>query len=131
MSERRSGTIISVPSTPPSSARVKMVQYSKKLAPLLSVVRKRKPGRVNTTPAAMDSPAEPIVCTTLFSRMVEPPSFLSSEMASTAMGMEAETVRPALSARYTVAAPKMMPKSTPMPMAFGVNSATSLRSAGM
>ena len=35
----------------------------------------------------------------LFSRMVEPPSFLSSEIESTAMGIDADTVRPALSAR--------------------------------
>ena len=64
-----------------------------------SVARNRKPGRVNTTPAAIDSPAEPMVWTMLFSRMVEPPSFFSSEMASTAMGIDADTVRPAFSAR--------------------------------
>ncbi len=47
----------------------------------------------------MLSPAEPMVWTMLFSRMVEPPSFLSTEMDSTATGMEAETVSPAFSAR--------------------------------
>jgi hypothetical protein len=33
---------------------------------------------VKTTPEAMLSPAEPMVWTMLFSRMVEPPSFFSS-----------------------------------------------------
>ena len=46
---------------------------------------------VKTTPPATDSPAEPIVWTMLFSRMVEPPSLFSTEMASTAMGIEALT----------------------------------------
>ena len=50
---------------------------------------------VNTTPAATDSPAEPIVWTMLFSRIVAPPNFLRTDIASTAIGMEALTVRPA------------------------------------
>ena len=54
---------------------------------------------MNTTPAAMLSPADPMVWTRLFSRIVEPPSFLSSEMESTAMGIDAETVSPARNAR--------------------------------
>ena len=37
-----------------------------------------------------------MVCTMLFSRMVEPPSCLSSEMASTAIGIDADTVKPGL-----------------------------------
>ena len=53
---------------------------------------------VKTTPAAIDSPAEPMVWTMLFSRMVESPSRLSTAMASTAIGIEAQTVRPARSA---------------------------------
>jgi hypothetical protein len=56
-------------------------------------------GIVNTTPPATDSPAEPIVWTMLFSRIVEPPSFFSTEMASTAIGIDALTVRPARSPR--------------------------------
>ena len=44
---------------------------------------------VKTTPPATDSPADPIVWTMLFSRMVEPPSLFSTEMASTAIGIEA------------------------------------------
>ena len=50
---------------------------------------------VNTTPEASDSPADPMVWTMLFSRIVEPPSRLSTEMASTAIGIDALTVRPA------------------------------------
>ena len=56
-------------------------------------------GSVNTTPAAIDSPAEPVVCTMLFSRIVDFPSVRKNATASTAMGIEAETVRPILRAR--------------------------------
>jgi len=62
-------------------------------------VRKRNPGSVNTTPEAIDSPAEPIVCTMLLSRIVEPPKRLRSEIDRTAIGIDAETVRPARRAR--------------------------------
>ena len=57
--------------------------------------RKISAGRVKITPPATDSPAEPVVCTMLFSRMVARPRARSRLMESTAMGMEAETVRPA------------------------------------
>jgi hypothetical protein len=87
--------------------------------------RKSSAGTVKTTPAATDSPAEPMVCTMLFSRMVELPRRLKTAIDSTAMGTEAETVRPALNARYTVAAPKMTPKSEPRMIALGVNSGIS------
>src|SRR5947208_464178 len=80
-------------------------------------------GIVNTTPPATDSPADPIVWTMLFSRMVEPPSFFNTEIASTAIGIDALTVRPARSPRYTVDAPKSSPNSTPMTTALRVNSA--------
>jgi hypothetical protein len=92
------GTIISTPMMPPTAARVtiwRMLKYS--FAPPLAM--KRKAGIVNTTPAAIDSPAEPIVCTMLFSRMVEWLNRLNTAIASTAMGIDAETVRPARSAR--------------------------------
>src|SRR5262245_54843420 len=59
----------------------------------------------------------------LFSRMVEPPSRLRTEIASTAIGIEALTVRPARRPRYTVDAPKIRPNSTPMTIALAVNSA--------
>ncbi len=54
---------------------------------------------MKTTPAAIDSPAEPAVWMMLFSRMEVLRSLRPREMAMTAMGIEAETVRPALSAR--------------------------------
>jgi hypothetical protein len=59
----------------------------------------RKAGVVKTTPAATDSPAEPIVCTMLFSRIVDLPSRLNTAIESTAIGIEAETVNPARRAR--------------------------------
>ncbi len=80
-------------------------------------------GTVKTTPPATDSPAEPMVWTMLFSRMVEPPRCFSTEMARTAMGMEALTVSPARSPRYTVEAPNSSPNSTPRKIALAVNSA--------
>ena len=52
-------------------------------------------GIVNTTPPATDSPADPIVWTMLFSRIVEPPSFFSTEIDRTAIGIDAATVKPA------------------------------------
>ena len=50
---------------------------------------------MKTTPDAIDSPADPMVWTMLFSRIVEPPRRFRTEMASTAMGIEALTVSPA------------------------------------
>ncbi len=77
---------------------------------------------VNITPAASDSPAEPVVCTMLFSRMVERPKARRMLMERTEMGMEAETVRPARRPTYTVTAPKSNPKSAPSTTARMVNS---------
>jgi hypothetical protein len=57
--------------------------------------RKISAGIVNMTPAASDSPAEPVVCTMLFSRIVERPKARRMLMERTAMGMDAETVSPA------------------------------------
>src|SRR5262245_31635924 len=59
----------------------------------------------------------------LFSRIVEPPSFFSTEIARTAIGIDALTVRPARKPRYTVDAPNSRPKSAPMITALAVNSA--------
>ncbi len=58
---------------------------------------------VAPTPKAMDSPADPVVCTMLFSRIValrtipRPEKTRKSVMDKTAMGIEAETVMPTLS----------------------------------
>jgi hypothetical protein len=79
------------PSTPPRSASMKMRAYSS------SKPRKMSAGSVKMTPEATDSPADPVVCTMLFSRMVARPSARRSEIDSTEIGIEAETVRPARS----------------------------------
>src|SRR6476469_5210849 len=80
-------------------------------------------GSVNTIPAAMDSPAEPVVCTMLFSRMVERPRVLKNATDSTAMGIEADTVSPILSARYTLEAANTSPRRAPRIRARAVSSA--------
>ena len=92
--------------------------------------RKMSAGMVNMTPAASDSPAEPVVWTMLFSRMVERPKARRMLMDKTEMGMEAETVRPARRPTYTVTAPNRSPKSAPRMTARTVNSA-SVSSVGM
>ena len=63
----------------------------------------------------------------LFSRMVVRRNFRPSVIATTAMGIDAETVSPALRARYTVAAPKMIPKAAPVSTDLTVNSAYSFQ----
>ena len=98
MSERRNGIIIRTPRNPPASAIMRIGQYLKKPSPPAPADRNRKPVTVKTMPAATDSPAEPMVWTMLFSRMVEP-IFLKTAIDRTAMGMEALTVTPARSAR--------------------------------
>ena len=52
-------------------------------------------GVVNSTPVATDEPAEPPVCTMLFSRMPPPPSSLSTAIDTTADGIAEATVIPA------------------------------------
>jgi hypothetical protein len=56
-------------------------------------------GSVKAMPAARDSPAEPVVCTMLFSRIVARPKARKIVIESTAMGMDALTVSPTFSAR--------------------------------
>jgi hypothetical protein len=110
------------PSQPPMRARSRMREYSREKP------RKIRAGKVKMTPPATDSPAEPVVWTTLFSRMVALPRARSREMDSTAMGMEAATVRPARRPTYTVTAPKTIPKSMPRTTARGVNSGSTVES---
>ena len=83
----------STPSMPPTTATTATLPMVR------SYPSSRMAGRVKTMPAAIDSPAEPVVCTMLFSRMVDFPRVLKKATASTAIGMEADTVRPILSAR--------------------------------
>ena len=106
------------PNQPPSSASGKIRQkVNSEPKP-----RKMSAGSVNITPAASDSPAEPVVCTILFSRMVARPNALRMLMESTAIGMEAETVSPARNPTYTLTAPKSRPNSAPRTTARTVNS---------
>ena len=62
-------------------------------------------GMVTPTPKAIDSPAEPVVCTMLFSRIVVRktgktlPSARKIVIDSTATGIDADTVMPTLRTR--------------------------------
>ena len=78
---------------------------------------------VKITPAATDSPAEPIVCTMLVSRIVPRRSTRKMATAMTAAGIEALTVSPTRSPRYAFAAPKTTAIRMPMTTALTVNSA--------
>ena len=84
-------------------------------------------GMVTPRPKAIDSPAEPAVCTMLFSRIVESrrPNFESRRkivIEITATGMDALTVSPTLSTRYSDDAPKTIPSSVQMMRGNGVSS---------
>src|SRR3954462_4798051 len=59
----------------------------------------------------------------LFSRMVERPRVRKNATESTAIGIDAETVSPILSARYTLEAAKTMPRMAPSTTARMVSSA--------
>src|ERR1700676_902923 len=119
ISWRRIGTIKRTPSHPPRSASGKM----RRKVNSVPKPRKMSAGKVNMTPAASDSPAEPVVCTILFSRMVERPKARRMLIESTEMGMDAETVSPARRPTYTVTAPKSKPNNAPSTTARMVNSA--------
>src|ERR1700739_1899091 len=122
MSCRRRGIIISTPSHPPSNARKKTRQYSV----FRENPRKIKAGSVKITPAAADSPAEPVVCTMLFSRMVDRPNARRMEIESTAIGIDGETARPARRPTHTDTAPNKMPKSEPRITARQLNSVSTV-----
>ena len=113
MNARRSGIIIRMPSRPPSTATSITRTRS------ISKPRSISAGIVTPTPKAIDSPAEPVVWTMLFSRIVarRVPSTVESArnsvIDSTATGIDAETVIPTLSTRYSDEAPKMMPRIAP------------------
>src|SRR6516164_10680912 len=117
---RRSGTMNSTPSHPPNRAIGKIRQkVNSDPNP-----RKISAGSVNITPAASDSPADPVVCTMLFSRIVERPNARKILMERTAIGIEAETVSPARNPTYTETAPNRIPKRAPRITALRLNSAT-------
>ena len=72
---------------------------------LMSKPSSSNAGMVTPTPNAIDSPAEPVVCTMLFSRMVARRTPNQCENArnkvidSTAIGTDAETVMPTFNNR--------------------------------
>jgi hypothetical protein len=94
MNARRSGIIIKMPSNPPSMPTVMTRVISMSNPSNISA------GIVTPTPNAIDSPADPVVCTILFSRIVvfRTPNTRenkrNSVIDSTAIGMLAETVSP-------------------------------------
>src|ERR1700689_3331718 len=83
---RRNGIMKSTPSHPPNSASIKILEYSS------GNPKKISAGKVKITPAATDSPADPVVCTILFSKMVARPNARKILMLNTAIGIEADTV---------------------------------------
>jgi hypothetical protein len=106
------------------------VAPSKKISnPVGESSRNSNAGTVKITPAASDSPADAIVCTTLFSRTV-PRLRMPRRIAidSTAEGIDVETVRPIFSARFELTIPKVSESSAPSTTARTVSSA--LRSVG-
>ncbi len=91
MSERRNGTENNTPSTPP---RPDIASTHQKLKSFQNP-RMTSAGIVKITPDARDVPAEPPVCTMLFSRMPPPPSAFSTAMDTTADGIADAIVIPA------------------------------------
>ena len=89
----------STPSIPPHNAINAIVINDGDVA-FPSFAHIKIAGNVNTAPAANDSPAEPIVCTMLFSRIES--FFIITRITPieiTAAGIEAETVIPTLTPR--------------------------------
>ena len=89
-----------------------------------SAAQRNRAGRVKIAPAATDSPAEPMVCTTLLSSTeFRRRATRRMPIASTAAGMEADTVMPTRRPRYALAAPKTtastMPVSTEVTVSSG------------
>lgn len=96
-----------------------------------SSAHKNKAGRVKIAPAATDSPAEPMVCTKLFSRMESLRKMTRMiPIEITAAGIEAEIVIPTRSPRYAFAAPNTIARRIPIKREVTVNSGTTL-SAGI
>ena len=82
------------PNTPPHSA-ISAISTREGAPSPQSLIHINRAGRVKIAPAATDSPAEPMVCTMLFSKME---SLLRmtriTPMEITAAGMDADTVIP-------------------------------------
>ena len=93
------GTIKNTPNKPPQRA-ITAISQKEGFSHKPSFAHIKIAGMVKIAPAANDSPADPIVCTILFSKME---SFLRitrrTPMDITAAGIEAETVIPTRSPR--------------------------------
>ena len=87
------------PRIPPNSAMRKIVRIlGNSIFP--SSAHKNNAGRVKIAPAASDSPAEPIVCTMLFSRIESLRRMMRMiPIEITAAGIDADTVIPTRSPR--------------------------------
>ena len=121
MNTRRNAMVKMVPNTPPNIATQNTVM--KFISPANPITNNA--GMVKMIPAASDSPADVMVWTTLFSRIVTSLNFISlrSNIDMTAAGMEAETVIPMYNPRYVFAAVINAPNTIPRMMARTVNSA--------
>ena len=130
ISALRSGIINSTPRTPPTRAINEIVsKFGASVFP--SFAHKNKAGSVKIAPAAKDSPAEPIVCTILLSKIES--FFIITRITPieiTAAGIDAETVIPTRKPRYAFAAPKITASKTPMMIDVAVNSGVTF-SAGI
>ena len=116
------------PSSPPIKAVMKIWKTVMVYSPGTMKEVRKKAGIVKITPAASDSPEEPMVCTMLFSRIVPlraPIFFNTPNIATdiTATGMEALMVNPTRNPTAALAAANNIPKTLPMTAALMVNSA--------
>ena len=120
----------SMPRTPPHSA-IREISTRDGAPSPHSLIHMNRAGRVKIAPAATDSPAEPMVCTILFSNMESLFNMTRmTPMDITAAGMDADTVMPTLRPRYALAAPNSTARSIPRIMDTPVISGTTL-SAGI
>ena len=127
----RRGTIKRTPSRPPHTAIADISRKEGADTISLSAAHINRAGRVKMAPAASDSPADPMVCTILFSSILSLRSTKRiSPMEMTAAGIDADTVIPTRSPRYAFAAPNTTASMIPRIKDTTVNSGTTL-SAGI
>ena len=131
ISAERSGTMKMRPSNAAQSEIIAMIQNDGFETASLSLAHMKSAGSVKIAPAASDSPAEPMVCTKLFSRIESRFKMMRMiPIERTAAGIEAETVMPTRRPRYAFAAPNSTASRIPRPIETGVISGKT-RSAEM
>jgi len=129
ISALRSGTMKNTPRRPPINA-ITVISRILGLSILPSAAHKNKAGSVKIAPAARDSPAEPMVCTRLLSKMEF--FFIITRMTPieiTAAGIDADTVIPTRNPRYAFAAPNTTARRTPIIMDVTVSSGVTFSGA--